>query len=697
MRVVHIVSSLRGGAGIAARRLSEALNAAGVQSAIVCRSGASDAPDAIAVDGEHGNLADEAAQRVAWLFEEAVQDAYIAPNRSDMSNTLFTLDYAGIPIAQHEAVSSADIINLHWTSFFQSTDTLADLFALGKPIVWTLHDMNPFTGGCHYSAGCARFTETCAQCPQLSGDPADAAAAHLAERKAAYGNAPHLAVVSPSVWLANEARRSALFSGARVETISNCVDPAIFNANGRAAARQNLGVTDKTVCIGFAPLNRAERRKGFAELEAALSILATRTKGVDVRLVVMGEDAEKDKFAFPAIGVAAAEREADVAAVLSACDICVTPSLEDNLPNTILEAMACGLPVVAFDVGGAKDAIADGENGALVTVGDSAALAERLAALVTDTAKRQAMGQAARKRAEDIFAPKRQAAAYSALYKSLTKAAPKTPARPGHAKRVSENAPSGVLAAAWPTFMTYTAQAHQAALDQIERNRNWAEKTEENLGAARDRAAGFKDWAKRSDATLAETKALLEKTRQWALESEEALAKQRAHGDEMEKWARKSDAALDERNTLLAQVQAWARNSDAALVQRTAELQEALTWARKSDAALAQRAAEMQEALTWARNSDALLAEKNALIEELKAWAEGAEARVGAGKTELAAVQTRQGELEAGLTELEITRAELERRAGELTTALAASEAELDRVSWSRRWQRLMKALNAPR
>lgn len=641
MQVVHIVSSLRGGAGIAARRLSEALNAAGVQSAIVCRSGAPDAPDAIAVDGEHNNLAGEAAQRVAWLFEEAVQDAYIAPNRSDMSNTLFTLDYAGIPIAQHEAVTSADIINLHWTSFFQSTDTLADLFALGKPIVWTLHDMNPFTGGCHYSAGCTRFTESCAQCPQLSGDPAAAAAAHLAERKAAYGNAPHLAVVSPSVWLANEAKRSALFSGARVETISNSVDPAVFNANGRTGARPKLGVSDKTVCIGFAPLNRAERRKGFAELEAALSILASRAKGVDVRLIVMGEGAERDKFAFPVIGVAAAEREADVAAVLSACDICVTPSLEDNLPNTILEAMACGVPVVAFDVGGAKDAIVDGENGALEAVGNSAALAERLADLVTDAGKRQTMGQAARKRAEDIFAPKRQAAAYSALYKSLTKAAPQAVARPARADRVSENAPSGVLAAAWPTFMTYIAQAHQAALDQIERNRDWAEKTEENLGTTRERAAEFKDWAKRSDATLAETKALLEKTRQWALESEVALAKQRAHSDEVEKWARKSNAALDERNTLLAQVQAWARHSDA------------------------------------------LLTERNALVEELKAWAEGAEVRVGEGKAELAALET--------------ARADLERRTAELTAALAASEAELDRVSWSRRWQRLMKALNAPR
>ncbi|MBL8548138.1 MAG: glycosyltransferase [Hyphomonadaceae bacterium] len=511
-------------------------------------------------------------------------------------------------------------------------------------------------------------------------------------------------MVSPSVWLANEAKRSALFSDARVETISNCVDPAVFNADGRVTARQKLGVTDKTVCIGFAPLNRAERRKGFAELAAALAILATRTKGVDVRLLVLGEDAEKDTFAFPAIGVAAVEREADVAAVLSACDICVTPSLEDNLPNTILEAMACGVPVVAFDVGGAKDVIVDGENGALVAAGDTAALAETLAALVTDTAKRQAMGQAARKHAKDSFTPKRQAAAYNTLYKSLTKTTPQAAARPGHAKRVSETAPAGVLAAAWPTFMTYTAQAHQAALDQIERNRNWAEKTEDNLGAARERASEFKDWAKRSDATLAETKALLEKTRQWALESEEALAKQRAHGDEMEKWARKSDAVLDERNTLLAQVQAWARNSDAALVQRTAELQEVQAWAHNSDAALAQRTAELQEALAWARKSDALLTERNALIEELKVWAEGAEARVSEGKTELEALRThsgelqiRQSELEAASAALELARAELERRVSELTAALAASEAELDRVSWSRRWQRLMKALNAPR
>lgn len=621
MRVVHIVSSLRGGAGIAARRLSEALNAMGVESAIVCRSGAPDAPDAVAVDGS--SLA--AAERFAWLFEDAVQATYITPNRSDLSNTLFTLDYAGLPIAQREAVTTADVINLHWTSFFQSTETLADLFALGKPIIWTLHDMNPFTGGCHYSAGCTRFTETCAQCPQLSGDPAGAAAARLAERKALYDKVTNLAVVAPSVWLASEVQRSAAFSRAYVETIMNCVDSVVFHPRGRAAARQKLGVADKTVCIGFAPLNRAERRKGFAKLEAALSILAARTKNSDLRLVVLGEGADTAKFAFPTIGVAAAEREASVAAVLSACDICVTPSLEDNLPNTILEAMACSVPVVAFDVGGAKDAIVDGESGVLVAVGDSAALAEQLAELVSDSGKRQAMGQAARRRAEEVFAPKRQAAAYVALYQRLAKTAPVS--RPVSTQLLSEHVPVGVLAAAWPTFMAYAAKVHQDALDQIERTRNWAEKTEHNLSTALERVAGAEDWAKRSDQALQRQTALAKEYEQWARKNEAALQEKARTIAELEAWAHRSEAALRKKGTLVAELEAMARGFEARLKQQAELTSEFEEWARRNDAALQEKNALAKELETWAHRSEARLKEKNTQLDTLRARLEAAENR----------------------------------------------------------------------
>jgi len=666
MRVVHIVSSLRGGAGIAARRLSEALNAVGVESTLLCRSGALDAPDAIAVDGQHENLADDAAQRMAWLFEEAVQSDYIAPSRSALSNSLFTLDYAGIPLAQHESVAEADVINLHWTSFFQSTETLAELFALGKPIVWTLHDMCPFTGGCHYSAGCEGFVTDCAQCPQLTGDPARAAERRLADKIKAYGQAANLAIVAPSAWLAAEARRSKALASARVETIPNSVDSAVFSAAARTEARRKLGVADKTVCIGFAPLDRGERRKGFAELEAALALLAKNLESTDVRLVIVGEGAETAKLAFPSIGLAALERQTDVAAVLSACDICVTPSLEDNLPNTILEAMACGVPVVAFHVGGAKDAIADGETGALVPPGDVSALAARLGDLVTDAVARRSMGQAARMRAKELFAPRRQADAYRALYQSLSKAVRKKPdTRPVSRRRLSETVPGEVLAAVWPSFVARAARAYQAALDQIVRNRHWAEKTEENLLTARDRAAGYQDWAKRSDATLAETLARLEETRQWAMSSDEALAQQRARADEMEKWARSSEVALSERITLLEQVQTWARKSDAALAEKNTLLEEVQAWAEKSDAALAER---------------------DALARDLKTWAEAAETRAAEAKRAHEELKTRQAELE---TEL----ASLEARRGELSAALATAEAEIDRISWKRRLRRWMCAL----
>ena len=729
MRVVHIASSLRGGAGIATRRLSEALNAIGVESTIVCRSRSPDASSALAVDELEVDSVGVAEQRIGWLFQDAVQGAYIAPNRSDMSNTLFTLDYVGIPLAHLDVIAKADVINLHWVSYFQSTETLAAMFALGKPIVWTMHDMNPFTGGCHYSAGCTHYTTNCSRCPQLSGDPAGAAALHLAERKAVYRGAPHLAVVTPSVWLTKEARRSAMLSSARLETISNSVDSTIFCPDGRAAARHKLGVADNAVCIAFAPLDRAERRKGFAQLAAALSAVAERTNGMDVRLVVLGDSAEATQFPLPTIVLPTAELEEDVAAILSACDISITPSLEDNLPNTILEAMACGVPVVAFDVGGARDALVDGESGMLVAAGDSAALADRLVSLVNDRAKREAMGQAARRRAVSIYAPKRQAEAYRALYSSMSNTAPRA-APPQRAPRAFESVPGGLLATVWPTFLAYITSAHQDALDQIERNRIWAEATEESLRMARGQAASFEDWAKRSDATVKETKELLEDARRWATRSDEELVRERERADEMEKWARKSDDALILRAAELQEALAWAKRSDATLEETKELLEDARRWATRSDEelvrqrertdemeqrvhekekVLAQQAIELEQTISRMRASDAMLAERNAslvrpeglndtansLLRETEVRLDAANADRDSASAELATLQIRYSELklaanalESQRTELNAHRHELEATMRDIRAALSASEAELDRTSWKRRWAR---------
>lgn len=654
MKVVHIVSSLRGGAGVAARRLSQALTAAGVSSTLLCRSGAPDAPDAIEVDGEHADLAEDAGRRIAWLFEEAVQADYIAPSRSKQSDTLFTLDYAGIPLTRHPAIADADVINLHWTSFFQSVETLAQLVALGKPIVWTLHDMWPFTGGCHYAAGCDRFMSACAECPQLSGDPAAAAEQRLSDKIKAYGAKSNLAVVTPSKWLAGEAKRSTVFANARVETIPNSLDASVFTAASRAAARKRLNVTDQTICIGFTPLDSRERRKGLAELEAALAQVAQRTPQAEIRLVILGEVDGKRDLPFPASAIGTLEREADVAAVLSACDICVTPSLEDNLPNTILEAMACGVPVVAFDVGGAKDAIINGETGLLAPVGDVAALASNLAQLVTDATARQRMGAVGRARAMDLFEMPRQAAAYKALYQSLKKAAPMKidPAPP-----LAANVPASVLVSAWPAFLTLTVGAHQDLIDHMERNRHWAEKTEDSLSGVRERVSDTERWAKRSDAMLAEANALLERTRRWAEDNEAALQEKAKAVAELEAWAHRSETALREKSALARELEEWARRSEAALqekssaleatardyearLQRTSELaSEFEQWAQRNEAALQEKNALAQELHEWAQRNEAMLVEKNKQVEGLQASSEAAETRVREQAEEIAALK----------------------------------------------------------
>ena len=278
-------------------------------------------------------------------------------------------------MARHPLVRQADVLHLHWTNFgFLSLRGLEKLLRLGKPVVWTLHDQWAFTGGCHYSRGCERFKTHCRHCPFLRQPGERDLSARIFEKKRRiFENAP-LTIVACSEWLAGEARQSALLGGFPIQTIPNPIDTTVWQPTDRLAARHTLGLPLDKKLVLFGAGNLRDERKGFRFLVEAL-------RGLNgAELVVFGKN-DPEALAglpFPVHNLGVISTERGLMAAYNAADVLVVPSLEDNLPNTIVEALACGTPVVGFATGGIPEMILPQKTGWLAPPRDSAALAEGL-------------------------------------------------------------------------------------------------------------------------------------------------------------------------------------------------------------------------------------------------------------------------------------------------------------------------------
>jgi len=412
----------RGGAPRAMRRLIRGLRERGHRVDLFCLDHDADPAGSVGVRPQ----TDPDTEAAAWFFGEP----YIGQRRTALSNTVFTAQTVGCALAKAPALSDYDVLNIHWVAEFLSAEGLAALARLGPPVVFTLHDMAPFTGGCHYAAGCEGYTQRCSPCAQLTEDPLGVTARVLETKRA--GLARHgTAAVSPSLWLAEEARRSGVFGtgdgGGRVSAIPNALETEIFVPADKAAAKRAFGIDPEDRTLLFGAYHAGERRKGFEHLTAMLRSLRDDARGRALleagRLSVATfglaapELAEQEGVRLHDLGYIGDDRR--LATAYAAADAVILPSLEDNQPNIMLEAMACGTPVVAFAVGGIPDVVKDGVNGRLVTPFDTAALARAVLDTVADPATVAAFGAAARRRIEEGFTLDHQATRYEALFQAM--------------------------------------------------------------------------------------------------------------------------------------------------------------------------------------------------------------------------------------------------------------------------------------
>ncbi len=406
-----------GGAAIAASRLYKSLLKVGVKASFLVQNKKSNDPTIIAIANnwikEKFSLFRFALDRLYFLFFE----------KSKLVRFAFSQANIGINIADNNLVKNADIIHLHWINFgFLSINSLKKLAALNKPIVWTLHDMWAFTGGCHYAGDCQNYKSSCSNCYNFLKNPAsdDLSNSVWKAKNDLFING-NFTIVACSEWLAQKAKESSLLKGKKIFSIPNPIDIERFRPIDKLEAKRFLELDAQKKYILFASANIGDNRKGFEYLKNALNILFQTNEIPDnTELLIFGKSNETEiqNIPYKVNFLGQINDESEISKVYSAATVFVIPSLEDNLPNTIAEAMACGTPVVGFKTGGIPEMIDHKINGYLADYKSSEDLAFGISYILLNK-ESDNLSKNARKKAVDNYAEKIVANKYLELYESL--------------------------------------------------------------------------------------------------------------------------------------------------------------------------------------------------------------------------------------------------------------------------------------
>jgi len=331
MKVVLINTKLPGGAYVACQRLTQALPKAGV--------------DATMVEIE----------RKRWNFLWERLCIFIA-NRFSKKN-LFAVSIAntGVDISKLKVVQEADIIHLHWINQGGlSLHNIVQLQSLGKPIVWTCHDMWPFTGICHHANDCDQYQQQCEHCPKIHSELAHRV---FLKKEQLYF---HITLVGVSQWIANLAQQSTLGHLCQVTTIPNPIDLQTYYPIDPIEARQQLGLPFDRPLVLFGSMNIADKQKGIDYLLQADKLI---DKNFDYIVIGAKGLGYADQLSHPVHCLGYIKDDDQKRLIYSAATLFVTPSLAETLPTMIMEAMACGTPCVGFNIGGIPEMIGHKQNG----------------------------------------------------------------------------------------------------------------------------------------------------------------------------------------------------------------------------------------------------------------------------------------------------------------------------------------------
>ncbi len=406
MRVLHICASDGlGGASRAAIRLHEALLEEGIDSEFLVQRKIS---DSVKVRSPYKGV------KELLVFLRIYYERFVLYKKLQ-TKAPFTIGSLGSNLMRKAIADiKPDLLHLHWIG--KGTIGLHDIERIGLPVVWSLHDMWPFTGGCHYDNDCMGYARGCGNCPMLTNrHKNDLSWKWFLKKKKIYqqlGN--RLTVVGLSEWINREATRSEIFAANKVINLPNPINITSFKPVDQLVARNIMSIpADKKVILFGSMGSTSEKRKGFAELVQALKKIDPH----DVLLCVFGTSRIHQKIAaFEMKAVGTFRDDVSLSLLYNCANVVVTPSLQENLSNVIMESMSCGTPVVAFDIGGNRDLITHKHNGYLSKMGDTNDLAEGIQYVLNSGLE---LGKMARESVEKQFASKVVVDKYIKLYSSI--------------------------------------------------------------------------------------------------------------------------------------------------------------------------------------------------------------------------------------------------------------------------------------
>lgn len=411
MRIVHIVGgNLNSGAGRGALWLHQAQLTMGLDSHLFTLNDSDKVQKLENVYSfPHGRF-----DKLYYNFNRRIKNYWISKIYTNKTNVIFSTGLDGVNFLSHPVYKSADIVHLHWINSFASIDTISKI---EKPIVWTLRDMWPFTGGCHISLGCEKFKDSCGNCPQLNGLISyDLSTYILKLKKSKFSS--KIVFVGISNWISGLAKSSSLLKNYRIETISNNIDTNRFVIIEKEIARTkvNINLDKKIILIGAEVLT--EPWKGFDYFLDSIRYL----KSKNLHFLFFGEldlsILEKMEIEYTYLGQI--RDDLILNNIYSSADVFIAPSIYESFGKTIVESMASGTPVVCFDATGPKDIVEHYLTGYKAKPFDCADLATGIDwVLGLGTREKEKISQNCIERAKKLFDSGIIASQYYNLYKEL--------------------------------------------------------------------------------------------------------------------------------------------------------------------------------------------------------------------------------------------------------------------------------------
>lgn len=420
MKVLLVnTSDNAGGAAIAALRLLKALRSNGVEASLLCRDRTlpTKRQEVIGIKSSWLN-------KLRFLLERLEIFIHNGCTRKG----LFAVDTArfGNDITHLDEFRKADVIHLHWTN--QAMLSLKDLKAIlhsEKKVVWTMHDMWPFTGICHQADTCKLWQEGCGNCPQLQRPGNNDLSARTFKRKKLTYPEGEITFVACSQWLAGLAGQAPLLQGQKVWSIPNPIDTDFYAPAGtegmptRSEVRHRLGLPQDKRLMLFTAFKVTDPNKGIDYLIESITILLQEHPELreQTALVLAGKESEQltESFPIPVYSMGYISETKKMRDLYLSADLLLMPTLMDNLPNTIVEAMACGIPSVAFNIGGVPEMVDTGINGYLAKYKDSLDFATGIARILLSQSY-TAIGRNARSKAVKVYSEQRIAQCYQQVY-----------------------------------------------------------------------------------------------------------------------------------------------------------------------------------------------------------------------------------------------------------------------------------------